>query len=91
MDTHGEQVEEHSGTYLRRWVMDCEQCKFIHVYPIPDNRKMYEKKFYGEIKPDYLENDLENKEWLDEQFEYEWNSLLTRKGRALDVGCGYVS
>jgi SAM-dependent methyltransferase len=47
--------------------IECEICAFIHVVPLPaaeELKKYYATSFYEESKPDYLENAVRDREWL---------------------------
>ena len=72
----------------------CENCKFIHVMPIPteDNLlNLYKNEFFQKIKPDDIKKeDLESEYWKttydDKLFSVE--NFLGKLGRFLDIGCG---
>jgi len=54
---------KHSGKVLKKYknlkIIDCTGCKFIHIVPLPSKKeisKLYKKKYYTKIKPQYIKN-----------------------------------
>lgn len=76
-------------------VIDCRNCGFAHLSPIPDSKTLeqyYFKRFYGETKSDYISRSEKDSAWWRLQY-FEWLDLIAaacRSGgrRILDIGCG---
>jgi 2-polyprenyl-3-methyl-5-hydroxy-6-metoxy-1,4-benzoquinol methylase len=76
-------------------VMECQLCQFAHVVPIPDEselQQVYHEGYYGEEKPNYLEEHSEDLEWWnvihDERYERIEQLLGQQRGRLCDIGSG---
>lgn len=74
-------------------LIDCVGCGFMHLYPLPSFKEIivsYDKKFYGEIKPDYIKKEEhESDYWIYEYMERIslFNKLKkTKTKRLLDIG-----
>jgi 2-polyprenyl-3-methyl-5-hydroxy-6-metoxy-1,4-benzoquinol methylase len=89
--THKGKVLETSGKYK---IIDCVKCGFIHANPIPSVEELdefYNKSFYQEVKPDYLEKT--KKELIYWQMTYQdkmdvFNKNIKKNNkRILDIGC----
>lgn len=75
-------------------IIMCENCKFIHVMPIPteDNLlNLYKNEFFQKIKPDDIKKeDLESEYWkttYDDKL-FSVKNFLGKSGHFLDIGCG---
>lgn len=79
------------GTYEKRSVIRCEPCGFAHLHPLPYTnavQEYYKRGFYEDDKPDYLEREQGDLEWLTEVV-YPIQFELVGNGSLLDAGCGY--
>lgn len=88
---------EHEGEVIEvveeSSIVDCTQCGFIHVQPLPDSdelKKFYEKEFYDKEKPDYLKYAEEDLEWWMATYNhyYDLFEKHTEGRRLLDIGSG---
>jgi SAM-dependent methyltransferase len=75
-------------------IIMCENCKFIHVVPIPtddDLLNLYKNQFFQKIKPNDIEKeDLESEYWkttYDDKL-FSAKNFLGKSGHFLDIGCG---
>lgn len=73
---------------------NCKECGYVHIEPKPTEehlKQLYEKKYYEEIKPEFLYKSDDELEW-----ERNFNSHLYRRykdfnikaRKLLDIGCG---
>lgn len=76
-------------------VIDCEQCGFKHITPIPTVEELevvYKHDYYSREKPLYLQRHQEDLEWwnlvYDERYEVLEQALPLDRRRILDVGSG---
>ena len=76
-------------------VIQCENCGFKHIVPIPTSNELalfYREKFYEQDrKIDYFKMQSSQKEWWERVFTercMQFEQLLGRKGRILDIGSG---
>jgi len=90
---------EHEGPVLESIngydVLECQMCNFAHVVPIPNEyelQQMYQLEYYGDEKPNFLEEHTEDLEWWnivhDERYEHIEELLGQHSGRLCDVGSG---
>ncbi len=86
------------GQYNDYRLISCEQCRFIHVDPLPSDESLaevYDEKFYGEDKPDYLTKlEKEQDYWCDAVYRDRFDALETlvlepagARRKILDIGC----
>ena len=89
----------HKGIILQKIgkykIIDCNFCKFIHIYPIPSDStlsKLYINDYYKTTKPQYIKkNETEIEYWnilFDEKLETLEQHLQSRTKKILDIGCG---
>ena len=76
-------------------VIECVECGFKHVTPIPaDNEleEVYRHDYYKTEKPFYIKHYLEDKEWWDvvytDRYEIFENNLPLNSRKILDIGSG---
>ena len=80
-------------------VIECDQCQFKHVLPIPTEQELaqvYQEDYYQTDKPLYLDSFKENKEWWNYYYDSRLQQLTTHlKGTPLeppysliDIGSG---
>jgi SAM-dependent methyltransferase len=76
-------------------IIDCCQCGFIHIIPIPTEKeleKIYRHNYYTQEKPLYLERHRADLDWWNmvyaERFEIMEQYLDASRRRLLDVGSG---
>lgn len=90
-------MKEHSGTLLDKKdgvdVIDCRECGFAHVMPLPTAREVqrfYEKDFYDTEMPDYFKHAEEDMEWWMTTYDHYYDLLEahTAGRRLLDIGSG---
>ena len=90
---------KHSGKVLKKYgnlkVIDCTECKFIHIIPLPSKKeisKLYKKKYYTKIKPQYIRKyEREIDYWnlvFDEKLDYLETKIKRKTRSVLDVGSG---
>ncbi len=91
---------KHSWEYKDLRVIDCLQCGFKHLDPLPTDealKKLYEEEFGGKIRQGFSERKKRDEEYWNLAFErrlYTYNQHLNAKDpssvslRILDVGCG---
>jgi 2-polyprenyl-3-methyl-5-hydroxy-6-metoxy-1,4-benzoquinol methylase len=85
------------GQYNDLQLIDCVECGFIHVDPLPsesDLAEVYDEKFYSSDKPEYLtKSERESAYWESSVYRYRYDTLeaLTpaaeESRRILEVGC----
>ena len=92
-------MTHHKGIILQKIgkykIIDCNFCKFIHIYPIPSDStlsKLYINDYYKTTKPQYIKkNETEIEYWnilFDEKLETLEQHLQSRTKKILDIGCG---
>jgi SAM-dependent methyltransferase len=76
-------------------IIECENCGFKHIVPIPDADeldKVYREDYYSQEKPLYLERCREDLEWwnlvYDERYATFESFMPENQRRILDVGSG---
>ena len=76
-------------------VVDCEQCRFKHIIPIPTEEeleKTYKHDYYTQAHPLYIERYREDLDWWNviatERYEILEQHLPPGRRRLLDVGSG---
>ena len=76
-------------------VIDCIDCGFKHVYPLPDHNKInkiYQKEYYSNVKPDYIISQLKDYDWWyqnNTKLLFEIKKIILSDGnRFLDIGSG---
>ncbi len=95
---------EHSGKVIDNVddvdILECEQCGFIHVNPIPTIEELtttYRHDYYEKTKPLSLTRYMEDEAWYQIQYADRYDTfeeqlgtkqLGEEKNRILDVGCG---
>lgn len=88
---------KHNGAVLdtvdKSTVIDCVNCGFAHVMPLPDteaSKKFYDKEFYDTEKPDYFKYAEEDMEWWMATYNHYYDLLEahTKGRRLLDIGSG---
>ncbi len=60
---NGELLDEKDGYK----VIDCKECGFIHVIPLPSGKKItqeYKDSYYSSVKPSYLKDTIIDRNWL---------------------------
>ena len=74
-------------------VIECEECGFKHVVPIPTEEeldKFYTKQFYSKEKPQYFERSEEDLEWWNETYKNYYKIfdkyIIKKKKRLLEIG-----
>ena len=91
--------QEHRGMVLDTEaeydIIDCEECRFIHITPIPspeELKNIYEHEYYVDDKPLYIERFKEDLEWwelaYDDRYDSFESSLPQTARRLLDIGSG---
>ena len=90
---------KHSGKVLKKYgnlkIINCTKCKFIHIIPLPSKKeisKLYKKKYYTKIKPQYIRKyEREIDYWnliFDEKLDYLETKIKRKTRSVLDVGSG---
>ena len=76
-------------------MIDCRNCKFIHVIPIPSNQELnlfYNNEFYQKTKPNYIQDNEKEMNYLNSTFDEKLvtiEKLISSKSkRILDIGSG---
>ena len=76
-------------------IIECVECGFKHVTPIPsdnDLEKFYSHEYYQMDKPFYIEHYIEDKEWWDlvyaDRYEILESNLPPNRRKILDIGSG---
>ena len=90
---------EHAGPIVGEYrdlrVIECAPCGFAHLHPLPDAGEVgarYVKGFYEDDKPGYLADTQRDAEWLSQCHRIELaliESVISKGGVLLDVGCGF--
>jgi len=89
----------HQGVILKKIgnykIINCNFCKFIHVYPIPSDdtlSSLYTNDYYTKIKPQYIKKFEEEMEYwnitFDEKLETIEQYIQSTTKKILDIGCG---
>src|SRR3990172_6917522 len=91
-------IKHHGKTILKSGkykIISCQNCGFIHASPIPKQKDLdnyYKKTFYEETKPDFLNNYLEDKQWIEmiygERLKTIERLLRQKSCSLLDIGSG---
>ena len=88
---HGELIESSNNFDI----IECFECGFKHVTPIPTNdelEEIYSHDYYTTEKPFYIEHYLEDKEWWDivytDRYEIFEKNLPANSRKLLDIGSG---
>src|SRR3989344_5476053 len=93
-------MAQHSGVTLDTEdgvdVLDCRECGFTHVMPLPsaeEMKKFYEKEFYDIQEPgyfDYFDRAESDMEWWMATYNHYYELLEARTAgrRLLDLGSG---
>lgn len=70
IDEMGSAIRAHEGPALDTvgdyTVIDCQQCQFAHVLPLPDDetlRKFYDEQYYQQAKPNYFAHSEQDAGW----------------------------
>ena len=90
---------EHTGEVVDRagefTVIECRECDFRHVQPLPSEaelREIYRHEYYTATKPLYLERAREDLDWWNQLFAERFDAFEELLGegrrRILDVGSG---
>ncbi|WP_035587206.1 class I SAM-dependent methyltransferase [Hippea jasoniae] len=76
-------------------VIECEQCGFKHIIPIPTSREIeqfYKEEFYTKEKPVYFKNVEEDLEWIYETYKNYYylieKYISTKSRKLLEIGSG---
>ena len=76
-------------------MIDCRNCEFIHVTPVPSNEELdlfYNNEYYQKIKPDFIsKNEDEMDYWnlvFDEKLATIEKLISQKSKRILDIGSG---
>lgn len=89
--------KEHKGKILDKKdgvsVLDCTECGFAHVSPIPSDAELthfYEREFYQHEKPNYFRETKEDLPWWMATYNnyYELLERRTKGSTLLDIGSG---
>ena len=95
----GKDKLEHNGAVLDSKngfdVIDCYECGFKHVVPIPSSEELeevYRNEYYSDEKPFYIDHYLEDKRWWDivykRRFDIFEKHLDKDSRKILDIGSG---
>jgi SAM-dependent methyltransferase len=90
---------KHKGNVLKKHgnftVIDCTNCGFIHIIPLPSKKeisKLYKKKYYTDVKPQYIKKyEQEIDYWnmlFDEKIHYLETKIKRKAKSILDIGSG---
>ena len=90
---------KHIGKTIKKFgkysVIDCRNCEFIHVTPVPSNEELdlfYNNEYYQKIKPDFIsKNEDEMDYWnlvFDEKLATIEKLISQKSKRILDIGSG---
>jgi|TARA_B100001013_G_scaffold287463_1_gene187278 2-polyprenyl-3-methyl-5-hydroxy-6-metoxy-1,4-benzoquinol methylase len=90
---------KHSGKTVKKFgkysVIDCRNCKFIHVVPVPSNQELnsfYGSGYFEKIKPNFIsKNEKEMNYWnlvFDEKLATIEKFISSKSKRILDIGSG---
>ena len=91
--------EVHSGQFIDiaagYRVIDCGQCGFVHVLPIPSKQELeqiYREEYYTEEKPLFIKRLEEDIDWwniiYDDRYDVLESELPPNRRTILDIGCG---
>lgn len=76
-------------------VLDCRECGFIHIDPVPTPEeldKVYREEYYKDEKPLFIKRVMEDLDWwekvYDDRYDFLEEKLGTEKRTILDIGCG---
>lgn len=76
-------------------IIDCVKCNFKHIFPIPTEEELehiYKHEYYTKDKPNYIEKDIEDKDWWEmtynHRFEIFETHLNIERRKLLDIGSG---
>ena len=93
-----EHTYKHFWEYKNLRVIDCNQCGFKHLYPLPKEdelKKIYEEQFGEKVRKGFSERKKKDEEYWALAFErrlYTYNQYLSspqlRAPKILDIGCG---
>ena len=92
-------MKKHTGKIIRKYgrfqIINCKNCKFIHINPIPTNEELenfYENDYYQKTKPNYItgnEKDIEYQNYtFDEKLDFLEKKFTKKTRRILDIGSG---
>ena len=92
-------MQNHYGKILNKKnnykIIDCKICKFIHVLPLPSEKKvtnLYKKKYYTKIKSRFIKREEREVEHLklifDEKLDYLESKIKRKTKSILDIGSG---
>ena len=90
---------KHNGKAIKKFgkytVIDCRNCGFIHVIPIPSNQELnlfYNNEFYQKTKPNYIQGNEKEMNYFNSTFDEKLvtiEKLISSKSkRILDIGSG---
>ena len=71
-------------------VIYCQQCRFRHLTPIPDDKIYSSGEYHAKVKPAMVQEHKRDAEWWSAVYG-DWISLirpLAPKDFLLDIGCG---
>ena len=92
-------MAKHAGKIIRKFrkykVVDCNVCKFIHIFPIPSDKELfslYNNDYYQKTKPDYIQGNEKEMNYLNNTFDEKLGTvekfLSSKSKRILDIGSG---
>ncbi len=92
-------MAKHAGKIIRKFrkykVVDCNVCKFIHIFPIPSDKELfslYNNDYYQKTKPDYIQGNEKEMNYLNNTFDEKLGTvekfLPSKSKRILDIGSG---
>lgn len=91
IEHHGKVIDHVDGIDI----IDCDQCGFIHINPIPTVEELtntYRHDYYKKTKPLSLTRYMEDQDWHQIQYADRYETfeeqLDTSQRRILDAGCG---
>jgi 2-polyprenyl-3-methyl-5-hydroxy-6-metoxy-1,4-benzoquinol methylase len=91
MNSHQGKIVLNKGKFE---LIDCKKCKFIHIVPLPTEAellKFYQKEFYQKIKPAYLKQDEEERNYWNMTYDEKLSVLKKnniKNKKILDIGSG---
>ena len=91
MNSHQGKIVLNKGKFE---LIDCTKCKFIHIVPLPTEAellKFYQKEFYQKIKPAYLKQDEEERNYWNMTYDEKLSVLKKnniKNKKILDIGSG---
>ena len=98
--TERKDTPKHSGIVLGKKngyeAIECKACGFIHILPLPTEEELdeyYKNVFFSDFKPDYINNQKKDLEWLEISFRkreklFSQNLVKNKLKRILDIGSG---